>query len=269
MAFLLFKTVHNKSNRLQHLKTMTKLLIIDTETTSVKDDSQVCEISATLYNVSKNVRECGAIASVSFLSSVETNEAEHINGITPELSQVGFDNSPLFGYSLKYFTSLLQRSSYLVAFNANFDKEQIKKYSKRYYGETHPIAYSGQWLCAMNDFDWGYPNKSKKGTFSLINLALQQGIGVSTAHRAGDDVRLLVEVFNRNKQNLTELLDLAILHSESPTIVIQANVNYNNKDLAKDAGFSWNAEGYERAWTKKIKLCDFKDDYEFEVFQIA
>lgn len=246
---------------------MTRLLIIDTETTSVKANSQVCEISATLYNVSKNVRACGAITSVGFLSSVDENEAEHINGITPELTQIVDEDPPVFMPAFKYFTFLVKQCDYLVGFNANFDAEQITKVFQHFYGSVQ--SFLPPWVCAMNDFDWGYPNKSKKGTFSLINLALQQGIGVSTAHRAGDDVRLLVEVFNRNKQNLTELLDLAILHSESPTIVIQADVNYNNKDLAKDAGFSWNVEGYEKAWTKKIKLCDFKDDYEFEVFQIA
>ena len=62
-----------------------KLLIIDTETTNIIEP-QVCEIAATLYQVSDNVRETGAICSVSALLPVTENPAEFVNGIAWELT---------------------------------------------------------------------------------------------------------------------------------------------------------------------------------------
>ena len=239
---------------------MPKLLIIDTETTSLETDTQVCEVAATLYNVDADVRKCGAVASVSFLIPVDQNGAESVNGITPELTQIlgtsgGDEVSDLFLH-------LVSISDYLVAFNAEYDKPLVNNFLDISENDYCP------WLCAMSDFDWGFTNKSKYGNYSLINLTLHFGIGISTAHRAGDDVRLLVEVFNRNKQNLTQLLDKAIFRANCPTIEIIALVDFNRKDLAKDVGFVWN--GTNKTWTKKLKECDYNPmNYSFEVSVIG
>jgi hypothetical protein len=63
-----------------------KLLIIDTETCTDSNESSPCEVSATLYQVDENPRKTGAIASVSTILLVTDNQAEAVNGITPELT---------------------------------------------------------------------------------------------------------------------------------------------------------------------------------------
>lgn len=62
-----------------------KLLILDTETAD--DENKPCEISATLYQVGEY---SGAIASISTLIPVDSNNAQAINGIAPPLTQAAY-----------------------------------------------------------------------------------------------------------------------------------------------------------------------------------
>ncbi len=95
-----------------------KLLIVDTETTDI-NDAKVCEIAGTLYHVGKNVRETGAICSVSTVLPVTENPAEFVNGISPELTlnAPGWIAPTLLG-TLKKMADV---ADYAVAFNAEFD----------------------------------------------------------------------------------------------------------------------------------------------------
>ncbi len=213
------------------------ILIVDTETTGL-ENAETCEMAATLY--STNPR--GAIASISTLLPIEKNPAKSANGISAELAQLA-DYEQLNGLN-----KLSLRADYAVAFNAEFDQP--------YWQETIDLP----WFCAMRDFDWEY----HKERFTLIELALWLGIGVGTAHRAGDDVRLLVECFNRCS-HFDETLEKAITRSQSPQIELKAIVNYDNRQLAKDAGFQWDCD--RKIWVKKVRECDrlnFLDQFNFE-----
>lgn len=252
------------------------LLIVDTETTGISEDKEVSEIAATLYRVADNSekspeRATGAIASVSVLlpfGNGGNNEdrliAEKINGITSELSRaLSLDKSgetrhrPRESSSLDLASELVTSieklaslADYCVAFNAEFDKPLL----------TY-LTHDTPWLCALKDFRWGYPSTNKYGSFSLVDLALWLGIGVSTAHRAGDDVRLLVECFNRKKEHgmLQAMVAQAINRSLSPLIELEALVSYSNKDLAKQAGFSWDDKPGHKGWFKVLKQCDLHE----------
>jgi DNA polymerase-3 subunit epsilon len=219
-----------------------KLLIIDTETTNIIEP-QVCEIAATLYQVSDNVRETGAICSVSALLPVTENPAEFVNGISPELTL----NAP--GWIAPIFVGTLKKmanaADYAIAFNAEFDAPLVDKL----------LNTNLNWLCAMKDFDWGYP--AKNDSYKLTDLALFMGIGISTVHRAGDDVRLLVECFNRRKQQLPEIVEQAIFVSNSPMIELKALVEYETRSLASNARFHW--DGDRKLWTKKLRECRFDE----------
>jgi DNA polymerase-3 subunit epsilon len=107
----------------------------------------------------------------------------------------------------------------------------------------------------MKDFDWGYP--AKNDSYKLTDLALWMGIGISTVHRAGDDVRLLVECLNRRKQQLPNMVNQAVFVSNSPIIEFKAMVGYDNRELAKTAGFYW--DGDRKLWTKKLRECRFNE----------
>lgn len=233
---------------------MTMFFVVDTETTGLSaETAQLCEISGTLYRIGLCQETTGAIASVSTLMLVKSdglmiNESEAINGITQELtlSVCGFAEE--YGYhkhAVDLFVEMANSADYVFAFNAEFDKAFLKT-----------LIRTDNWICAMQDFDWGYPKKAHEN-YKLIDLALWLGIGISTVHRAGDDVRLLVECLNRCKGNLRESIDKAVVRSNSPILEVQALVSYADRELAKAVGFSWNAP--QKIWLKQVKECDFQE----------
>lgn len=233
---------------------MTWLFVVDTETTGLSaETAQLCEISGTLYRIGLCQETTGAIASVSTLMPVKfddlmTNESEAINGITQELTASVCGFAEEYGYhkhALDLFIEMANSADYVFAFNAEFDKAFLKT-----------LIRTDKWICAMQDFDWGYPKK-EHGNYKLIDLALWLGIGVSTVHRAGDDVRLLVECLNRYKGNFGESIDKAIVRANSLILEVQALVSYADRELAKAAGFSWNAP--QKNWLKQVKECDFQE----------
>jgi DNA polymerase-3 subunit epsilon len=228
-----------------------KLLIIDTETTDTSSGI-VCEISATLYNVGNTPENTGAIYSVSTLIPVEKNEAEAINGIPSELTQVTKEQTEVTEIGINILDAIIDMAAianYKVAFNAEFDTPIVDSMLK---------LEPGSWICAMKDISWGYPAKAH-GSYKLTDLCLWMGIGISAAHRAGDDVRLLVECFNRQKSNLPELMRNAAELANSPTVVVIALVTLRDKDLAKNEGFIWNAPEYPKVWHKKVKQIQLED----------
>ena len=178
-----------------------RLFIIDTETTGITENDQVCEIAGTQYEIAVNGSYKGAIASISTLMPVFSNDAELINGIAPKLTRVHEGFSAEHGnhkLSVSLFKTMAAASDYCVAFKAEFDAPLIDA-----------LIGKQKWLCAMQDFDWGYTRINAYGGYKLIDLALWMGIGISTAHRAGDDVRLLVECLNRTP-NLQEMVERGI-----------------------------------------------------------
>lgn len=208
------------------------ILIIDTETTGLDADAQICELAATLYSISA---DRGPIASASTLLPFGgENKAESINRISEKLAAQSQTVSLRMIEAICY---LANQADYAVAFGIEFDKP---------YWQT---IVSLPWVCAQNDLSWGYPNSR----FSLHALALWLGIGVSTIHRAGDDVRLLVECFNR-VEDLEDRFARAIERAQSPWICLQANVSYDDRELAKQARFTWDASS--KKWVKDIKECD-------------
>lgn len=226
-----------------------KLLILDTE---ISDDNSICEIAGTLYEVGD---VCGAIASVSTLLPVRFNEYQHINLIPAILTQ---ESVMVYIPGVNYFQTLINQADYIVAFNADFDRDIVSKVYQ-------DLAQSKPWICAMKDMDWGYPSPNSHGGFKLTDLALWLGIGISTIHRAGDDVRLLVECFNRHP-NTCSIIDLAIETIKSPITEIKALVDYDNRTKARDAKFAW--DGTRRIWTKTMRECKldaFVKTLDFEV----
>lgn len=224
-----------------------RLFVIDTETTGLAENDEICEIAGTQYELGTDGSYKGAIASISTLMPVLSNDTEFINGIAPKLTQIHEGFSAEYGsyrLSVSLFKEMAIASDYCVAFNAEFDAPRIDT-----------LIGKQKWLCAMQDFDWGYTRINVYGGYKLIDLALWMGIGISTAHRAGDDVRLLVECMNRSP-NLQEIVNKAIVRSNSPTIELEALVSYADKDLAKSAGFRW--DGTRKKWVKKLKEWKFK-----------
>ena len=214
------------------------LLIVDLETTGLHPEkSQVIEVAACLFSVEH--REI--IQSLCFLLPCEgENEAEAINHIKPELTQV----SAPWRSSLHLLNEMIADADAMLAHNAAFDSQ--------WFGIGKLPAVHIPWLCTMTDFDWGC-----RSAGGLRDLAANHGVPITKAHRALADVELVAGVLSA-REDLDDLMASAV----APKITIIANVTYERRLEAKERGFRWNQP--KRRWEKRITLAQYKSfDYPF------
>ena len=101
-------------------KKIEKILILDTETTGLDENKdEVIEIGCILFDVSF---KC-VLSQVSFLFPVNNNEAEHVNGISAEVTNI----SQPWEDGLNFFLKLVDCSDFIVAHNVEFDKKWFGK----------------------------------------------------------------------------------------------------------------------------------------------
>lgn len=212
-----------------------RCLIIDTETSGLEDSSLVIEVGAILYSVTN---QCVLQEMATLLPGEGKNDAEHVNRIKPaalqEIHELGDTTA------LENLYRMSKHADAYIAHNAEFD-------SKRVYGSPGfmPMA-SLPWLCTMADFKWPLATREQG---SLINLALDHGIGVASAHRALTDCRLIASLFDR-MENLQEMFAVAM----RPKGIYQAMVSYDDLEKAKMAGFKW--DGAAKTWTRRMAVED-------------
>ncbi len=206
------------------------LLILDTETTGLDPCQHQCiEIGSILFHVESR----SVLAQNSFLMPALTNSAEVINKISPSITQL---EQP-WEVGLKYFDALLDKADLVLAHNASFDKQ--------WFG-IHPLPeISKPWICSLEDICW--PSElGLKSKPSVKDLALAYEVPVWSAHRALTDCIYLAEVLKRCKD-----LEILLMHGLEPRRLMKAEVSYDERQLAKNAGFRWN-EPVKGAWTRRI-----------------
>mgnify|MGYP001346494095 CR=1 FL=1 len=221
------------------------ILILDTETTGLEKEKNCClEVGSILFNVQSRA----VLAQQSFLLPVEKNDAERINNIPAEITCLP---QPL-PEAIKYFESLVKFSDVIVAHNADFDKQ--------WFGFDKLPRIEKQWICSMDDIPWP-PDRQLKSRPSVKDLALAYGVPVWSAHRALTDCIYLAEVFKRCC-DLEQLLIKAL----EPKILLRADVTYEQRHLAKNAGFKWN-DVIKGAWSRKMSRRDM-GKLEFPVIEV-
>ncbi len=206
------------------------LLIVDTETTGLNSNEDKClEVGVILFHL----RSRSVLSQQSFLIPVLSNEAEAINRIPAEITRI---NQP-WKEGLRYLESLIDSVDLMVAHNAAFDRQ--------WFGKDPLPSVSKPWLCTMEDISW--PSKLLlRPRPSVRDLALAYGIPVWNAHRALTDCIYLSEVFMR-----CDDLETLILHGLEPRRLMRANVSYEERHLAREAGFRWN-DPVPGAWTRRL-----------------
>ena len=213
------------------------LLIIDTETSGLDPDAHHClEIGAILFDVpSRQV-----LAQMSCLLPVESNAAEAINRIPAAVTRLPQPWKP----GLDYFQELLNAADLLVAHNAAFDRQWL--------GRSHLPATDLPWLCSMEDMRWP-KDKQLRSRPSVRDLALAYEIPVWAAHRALSDCIYLAEVFRRCDQ-LEQLIERGL----EPRSLMRAQVSYDDRQLAREAGFRWN-DPVKGAWTRRLSASEAEE----------
>jgi DNA polymerase-3 subunit epsilon len=207
-----------------------RLLIVDTETTGLTPAKGRCiEVGAVLFHV-----PCRAVLSqLSFLLPCSSNPAERVNGIAAAVTRLEQPRDQF----LACLEAMAAAADVLVAHNAAFDRQ--------WFGREELPPLQRPWLCSMEDIRWP-AERHLRATPSVRDLALAYGVPVWAAHRALTDCIYIAQVFEREAQ-LEALLQQALL----PRKLYRARLPYDQRHLAKEAGFRWN-EGVQGAWSKRL-----------------
>ena len=225
-----------------------QVLILDTETTGLSPEAdQVLEVGAILFSVPQRA----VLAQLSFLLPADQNSAEPLNGISPASTQA----VQPWQHSLQLLQQFASSAQLAVAHNAAFDRQ--------WFGHGQLPDLQLPWLCTMEDIHWP-AERLLRPRPSVRDLALAYGIPVWAAHRALTDCIYLAQVFER-------CVDLEQLISEGcvPRHLYRAQVGYDDRHLARDAGFRWN-EPLHGAWSRRLSERQLEAlDLPFKVVAVA
>ena len=231
------------------------LLIADVETTGIEyEENAPIEIGAILFDV--NHRAVTHQLSM-LLPSHVPNGAEAINRIPKTLVEEPATSAvrELHQPAIDLLDLMVSRADAMLAHNADFDRQWIHPLVGEVMRDGRPIP----WLCTLRDFRWNLPGL--RATPSVIDLALAHGVPVWAAHRALTDCTYLAQVL-ASRGDLAELL----LDAQTPQFLYEANVSFDLKDLAKAAGFQWQAH-LPKAWTRYLRA-DEIESLPFKVQQV-
>lgn len=212
---------------------MRNLLIIDTETTGLDaKEGKVIEIGAIFYNIPTQT----ITHQVSTLMHAESNPAFDINRISPNALQSVLLENQSAAISMVHF--MLVMCDAVVAHNAAFDRGWIESLDE----SLATVSRQKDWICTKEDFTWPV----RKGIpLNLIHIAVDLDVPVVSAHRALADCQLLASCFSK----LTDINE-RLAESKKPRDTYIANVSFDDRQLAKDAGFSW--EPATKLWTRRL-----------------
>jgi DNA polymerase-3 subunit epsilon len=202
------------------------VLILDCETTGIDPNvHHLCEVGAVLFSV--NLR--AVIQQISFLIPIDENPAEAINGIPPELTA----STNAARHAHQVLADMADAAGAYVAHNADFDRQWI----------AHCLP-DKPWICTCHGITW----PGARAGVSLTNLALAFGVPVWAVHRALADCTYLAQIFERDAE-----LEAHLAEGLLPQELVAAIVSYDERELAKAAGFRWVAE--RKQWERK---CNFR-----------
>lgn len=197
------------------------IALVDTETTGI-DPKKDLVIEASWALVHVETAKVLELSSRCFRST--TNAAESINGIPVALLSEAGESEPV---------ELDGRVTAIVAHNADFDAQ---------WCVFRPL--STPWLDTR---DWRWPRCSSDS--KLVEIALAHGLGVTSAHRAYTDVLLMAALLERVHEMGFPLAE-QLAYARLPRATYQALVPFEQKDLAKAAGFRWEPE--RKRWVRRM-----------------
>lgn len=213
------------------------ITIIDTETTSLKaSDGHVIEIAGLNFETSNGGHILDSFSVLIRAPKDDVAKTFKIHGIRPEVvSEWGVDKST----AMKVLASFSKGATAFVAHNAEFDSQWI----------DWDIVPRLPFVCSMDDIQWPRESQAK----NLAAVALAHGVGVVSAHRAMDDVMTLARVFLRAGEILGSLDEL-MAKALRPRAMFKAVVSYDQREIAKAAGFRWEPE--TKSWLKRLAIED-------------
>ena len=221
-----------------------KIFVTDTETTglSSKEDNLI-EVAGCIFDIETQT----ILESYQTLLYSTENACESINHISPKaLQSVEKDQ---IAVAQPIIQDMADMCDFVVAHNAPFDKA---------FYEANDFVFKTPWVCSKSDIT--YPGKHTSSR--LGHLCYDFDIPVLKAHSALHDVYILIELLKK-VPNLTEQLN----HAHEPKKPYKALVGFENKDLAKDKGFSWDKS--LKMWIKELRENEVEKIKEEGLFNIV
>lgn len=171
--------------------------------------------------------------------------ASEVNHITQDICKsYGKDSQ----HVLRTLISWYHQSDVVCAHNGNiFDRPFFFAWCHRMgFGEYKDE--NKVWIDTKTDMDL----PEKWTTRKLMYLAAHYGFINPFPHRAVFDVMTMLMILD--KQDLNKVMEMA----KSATIVVQALVPFEKKDLAKERGYYWRPE--QKQWIKSIKAARLEEE---------
>jgi DNA polymerase-3 subunit epsilon len=214
------------------------VLIVDTETTGLLHERDTCiEVGCVEYSLNY-LSVLGCFSAV-IACDADNSEASKINHIHPDLMQAAYGREAAAVW--RAMESMGRRADAALAHNSDFDKGWVPT--------DHLIAQL-PWIDTCYGVDWPLQSK-KSGT--LINLALEHGLGVVDPHRALSDCLLIARLLTRCGElghDVHAMLDRGL----RPMKTFKALVSYEQRESAKEAQFRWQPK--QKIWTRKMAVED-------------
>lgn len=145
------------------------------------------------------------------------------------------------GTGLGRIRFLMKYATAVVAHNGTvFDKLLHDEWNRTMqltdYGEPLP------WVDTMVDLDYPEDVTTRK----LSYLACEHGFLNPFPHRAVFDVLTTLRIMSQYD------IEKVLFSASQPTMILQAIVSYDQKDLAKERNFRWDADN--KRWIKTVKM---------------
>ena len=204
---------------------MNTIAICDTETTGVAENDVAIEVAVIVYSV----EHAAPVRQFSSLMRAASNPAERVNHIPSAL----LADAPEAGTVWAGVSRMVAKCDAILAHNADFDRRFVP-----------PDIASKPWICTMNDLAWPMCDKPT----NLAAVALAHGLGIASAHRAMTDCDTIARLLSRVAE--TQPLAPFLARGLRPKSRYQALVSFDTNQLAKDAGFRWDAAA--KMWTRTM-----------------
>lgn len=212
---------------------MRRVLLLDTETTGLDPQIDACiEVGCVVFDTWR----ASPVMSFASLINHDSNAMEKVNHIPAALVLVAPPADLVWGR----VAAMADTCDAILAHNAAFDRGFVPE----------PVREAKPWICTKDDLEW--PHASRPG-LSLVSLALEHGLGVSSAHRALADCDLIARLLSRVAEQGVDLAAF-LARGLRPKATYQALVSFADKDKAKDAGFTW--EPASKRWLRTLAIED-------------
>lgn len=210
-----------------------KVLGIDLETTGLNcETDEIIEIGAVVYNWETHTTEM-ILSEVIHIDTPLRQEIIELTSITDAMVK---DGEKLHRV-LSRLNLMAIGCGALMAHNAPFDLSFLQKFS----------FYPGNVTVIDSRTDLPLDRK-KHQSMKLGHLAYSHGFINPFPHRALFDVMTMLKIASH--YDINEI----IARSKSLTVTLIADVSFEDKELAKTAGFFWDPD--HKRWKLSIKECD-------------